>query len=378
MNLVPLVLRNLARNRRRNLLTALSIAVSLFIFTALVSFPRLVEQITSDEASMRLVVANKAGLRYPLPASYRRRILALPHVKAVAGEMFFGGQFQGSRDRLAGTSIDLDQLREVYPDFRIDAATYDRLQRDRIAALAGEAIMRSHHWQIGQHVTLKGTRFPFDVPLVIVGTLGQKYQTALVFRRDYLDEMLPQKGQLSDIWVRLDQPQYSSQVSAAIDETFKDSSFETRTQTEASFVSSFLEMLGPVFALVKILAAIVLVTIGLVAANTAAMSIRERTSEAAVMRALGFGRGRIATILISESVLLGLAGGLVGSFGAYAFLQSGAFGSAIFGGLGIIRVPVLVLPEAIAVGALIGFLGAALPAARAVRREVADGLRAIV
>jgi putative ABC transport system permease protein len=371
------MLRNLARNRRRNLLTTLSIAVSLFIFSALASLPSVIDQLTLTNSSQRLVCVNKASIFYPLPESYRRRILALPHVKAALSETYFGGMYHDSHDQLAATSLDIDQIIDVYPDFGIDPATLAALKHERMACLAGVGVMRLHHWRVGDHITLKGTLYPIDVQLKIVGTLGRKYPTMILMRRDYLEEILPDKGWANDFWIRIDSPHSAAAVIAAIDETFANSSFETRTGSEASFIQSFLAMAGPVFELAAALAVIVLVTIGLVAANTAAMSIRERLREVAVMRAIGFTNRAVTTMLIAESAAIGLVGGLAGCVAAYVVLSSGTFGEAALAGMGVIRMPPRILAEGTALGALIGLAGALIPALAATRRNIVDQLRAV-
>src|SRR5208337_5420400 len=212
LKLVPIMLRNLARNRRRNLLTMLSIAGSLFIFSALASLPDVINQITLTNSSQRLVCANKASIFYPLPQSYRRRILALPHVKAAVGETYFGGMYQGAHDQLAATSLDIDQLADVYPDFEIDAPTLAALKRERRACLASVGVMRLHHWRVGDRITLKGTIYPIDVQVQIVGTLGHKYPTMIMMRRDYLEEILPDKGRVNNFWIRIDNPRLAPSV----------------------------------------------------------------------------------------------------------------------------------------------------------------------
>jgi len=376
LKLVPIILHNLARNRRRNLLTMLSIAVSLFIFSALASLPDVINQVTLTNSSQRLVCANKASIFYPLPESYRRRILALPQVKAAVGETYFGGMYQGAHDQLAATSLDIDQLADVYPDFEIDAPTLAALKRERRACLAGVGVMRLHHWRVGDRITLKGTIYPIDVPLQIVGTLGHKYPTMIMMRRDYLEEILPDKGWVNDFWIRIDNPRLAPSVIASIDETFANSSFETHTASEASFIQSFLRMVGPVFELAVALSVIVLVTIGLVSANTAAMSIRERLHEVAVMRAIGFTNRAVTTMLLAESAVIGLGGGLAGCVAAYAVFGSGTFGEAALAGLGVIRVPLRIVAEGTALGPLIGLAGALVPALAATRRNIADALRA--
>jgi len=369
------ILKNLLRNKRRNLLTVLSIAVSLFVFSSLISLPNVIDQLSLGAAASRLVCVHKAGFAYPLPEAYRPRILATPHVEAVVGETYFGGIYRGPGDQFPNTAIDPDHLDEVYPDFEIQKQAMADFKRLRTACLVGTATMKRFHWKVGQQIMLRGTIFPVDVTLKIVGTLGDKFPTFLIFRRDYLEEMLTERGWVNDFWIKLDRPESAPSVIAALDETFANSAFETRTETEASFIHNFVSTLGPVFALVRLLAAIVIVSMGLVAANTAAMSMRERRPAVAIMRSIGFSPRLLMGCMLAECTLIGLAGGLIGSLAAYVVVNGGAFGSSALMSLGVIRMAPAVLAESIGVGAALGLLSGLFPASSAVRRSIVDTLR---
>jgi putative ABC transport system permease protein len=378
LKFLPLIARNIARNRRRNLLTALSIAVSLFIFSALVSLPRVAEQFTLSASASRIVAVNKTGVFFLLPEAYKRRIRAMPHVRGAIAETYFGGIYRDPHDQFPNTSLDPDEIDVVYPDLEISRDALARFRRVRTAALVGFATMQKYRWHIGQQIMLKGTIYPVDVTLQIVGTLRHKFTTAVIFRRDYLEEMLADKGWANDIIIRLDRPESASAVIANIDETFANSSYRTRTASEASFMQEFLALLKPIFQLAAALSVIVLFAIGLVAANTAAMAVRERHAEFAVMRALGFRPRTIAAMTLAESATLGLLGGLFGCAIAYAILTSNAVGEAALGGMGVIRMPAWLIAEGTGIGAIVGAAGATIPALRAARRDIVDALRAVV
>jgi putative ABC transport system permease protein len=378
LKFLPLIVRNIARNRRRNLLTALSIAVSLFIFSALISLPRVAEQFTLSASASRIVAVNKTGIFFLLPEAYKRRIRAMPHVRGVIAETYYGGIYRDPHDQFPNTSLDPDEIGIVYPDLEIPRETVARFQRIRTAALVGLGTMQKYHWHVGQQIMLKGTIYPVDVTLQIVGTLRHKFTTAVIFRRDYLEDMLPDKGWANDFIIKLDRPGSAPAVIGNIDETFANSSFPTRTASEASFMQDFIAMLKPIFQLAAVLSVIVLLAIGLVAANTAAMSVRERHGEFAVMRALGFRPALIAAMTLAESAALGLLGGLAGCAAAYAILTSSAVGEAALGGMGVIRMPVWLIAEGAAIGALVGIAGATIPALRAARRNIVDALRAVI
>jgi len=175
--------------------------------------------------------------------------------------------------------------------------------------------------------------------------------------------------------LRVDKLESIPAVIAELDESFANSESETQTESEANFIGGFLASFRLIVAMAKVLAFIVVITIGLVAANTAAMSIRERRTEVAVLRSLGFSASLVMNCLLAESVTIGLAGGIVGSAGGYLMLK--AVGFALLGPFRTAGVPPAVLFESLAGAALIGFMSAFIPARAAVRRSIVDTLRAV-
>jgi putative ABC transport system permease protein len=378
MKFIYLVLKNLSRNKRRLTLTVLSIAVSLFVFSALVSLPAVTNQILSASASsQRVVCHNKAGLTYSLPEAYKKKILDAPHVEAAVAQSWFGGIFHEPSDQFPNFALDHEQIEKVWPEwFTPESAS--AFQHLRTACLVGAGTMRRFGWHVGQQVMLRGTIYPFNLTLNIVGEMGYKAPpNFLVFRRDYLEERAGRPGQLGNFWVKVDSPSSVPAVIAELDETFANSSAETQTESEAAFINGFLSNFRLLFQLASILGIIVVVTIGLVAANTAAMSIRERRGEIAVMRSMGFSAGLVLRLLLSESVIIGVLGGLLGCGTAYLLLKLFAVGGPGVTPLGDLTMPPIVLAESLVVAALIGFLSGYFPARAAARRNIADTLRMV-
>ena len=170
------------------------------------------------------------------------------------------------------------------------------------------------------------------------------------------------------MWIKVDKPENVPQVIATIDEGFANSSAETLSESEAAFIGSFLEQYRMFFRMAELLGFIVVLTIGLVAANTAAMSIRERRGEIAVMRSMGFPSRTILSLLLAESLLIGLIGGVIGCGSAYVVLKVFSIGN-VGGPLGTIRMPPVMLVETLVVAALIGLFSAMVPASSAARQE---------
>jgi putative ABC transport system permease protein len=378
MKYFALVFKNLMRSKRRTLLTVLSIAVSLFIFSALVSLPTVANKILGDTASStRIASHNKAGLTYNIPIAYKQRIAAVPHVEAVVAESWFGGIYHEVSDQFPNLAVDPEQVDVMWPDWGISKEQFDQFKKIRTACLVGGGTMKRFHLHLGQQIQLKGTVYPFNVTLTIVGKIsGKAPPDFLLFRRDYLEEAAGRPGFVGNMWIRVDKPENVPQVIAAIDEGSANSSYETLSESEAAFLGNFMQMYRTFFRMAELLGFIVVLTIGLVAANTAAMSIRERRGEIAVMRSIGFRSRTILTLLLSESLLIGLLGGLIGCGTAFIVLKIFSIGN-LGGPLGSISMPPMVLVEALIVSVLIGILSAIAPASSAARRNIVDALRTV-
>ena len=378
MKYFALVFKNLMRSKRRTFLTVVSIAVSLFIFSALVSLPTVANEILGDTASStRIATHNKAGLTYNIPIAYKQRIAATPHVEAVVAESWFGGVYHEVYDQFPNLAVDPEQVDVMWPDWGISKDQFDQFKKIRTACLVGGGTMKRFGLHLGQQIQLKGTVYPFNVTLTIVGKIsGKAPPDFLLFRRDYLEEAAGRPGFVGNMWVRVDKPESVPQVIAAIDEGSANSSYETLSESEAAFLGNFMQMYKTFFRMAEVLGFIVVLTIGLVAANTAAMSIRERRGEIAVMRSIGFRSRTILTLLLSESLVIGLLGGVLGCGAAFIVLK--IFSVGLTGGpLGSISMPPLVLAEALIVSALIGILSAIAPASSAARRNIVDALRTV-
>jgi putative ABC transport system permease protein len=378
MKYMALVFKNLLRSKRRTFLTVLSIAVSLFIFSALVSIPTVANQILGNTASStRVATHNKAGLAYSIPVAYKQRIATIPHVEVVVPESWFGGVYHEVYDQFPNLAADPDNVDQMWPDWGISPEQFEQWKKIRTAALVGVGTMTKFGLHVGQQIQLKGTLYPFNVTLVIVGTIsGKAPPDFLLFRRDYLEEAAGRPGIVDNIWVKVDKPENVPQVIAAIDEGFANSSAETISEKESAFIGSFLDQYRTFFRMAELLGFIVVLTIGLVAANTAAMSIRERRGEIAVMRSMGFPARTILSLLLAESLLIGLIGGIIGCGSAYVVLKVFSIGN-VGGPLGSITMPPSILAETLVIAALIGLLSAMVPASSAARRNIVDALRTV-
>jgi putative ABC transport system permease protein len=380
MNYLSLVLRNLTRNKRRTILTALSITVSVFIFASLISLPGLINQVLRDRAnSLRLITHSKASLFYMLPESYRRRIETVPHVEAVAAYSVFLATYRDPTEQLGVLAVDDDHIHDIFPDWDLSAEAEHDFQGMRTAALVATNLMKVYGWKVGQTIMLRGTMYPVDLQLTIVGVLSEAGAgPRIIFRRDYMEELLGRPGTANLFWVKVDSSRSSPEVIAAIDEMFANSPNETATETEVALIKNQIGNLSLMINGAKFLAMIVIFTIGLVATNTAAMAVRERRHEMAVMRAIGFTRNSIIGRILVEGLIVGIAGGVFGCGLAYLGFE---LLPRVAGALGPLALAMTLSPRIVAysflIAALIGAVSGFIPATLATRGDIATELRAI-
>jgi putative ABC transport system permease protein len=379
MKYLHLIFKNLIRARRRTLLTIISIAVSLFVFAALISVPAIARRQLADTAStVRMICTNKAGLSYSLPEAYKPKIAAVAHVQAVVAQTWFGGIYHDVSDAFPNLTADPDQADIMWPDWNVPAQGFQDFKRIRTAALVGVGTMKRFNFHVGQQIMLRGTVFPIRVTLKIVGVAaGKAPPNFLMFRRDYLEALLGRPGIVSEFVIRADTSRAVPEIIAAIDNQFANSSDETRTESDSAFMNDLYEGYRNMFRFAEVLGIVVVLTIGLVAANTASMSIRERRAEIAVMRAMGYTSRAVVVLLLTESVLIGLIGAIIGCTAALLLFKLISLNSSAIGLVEAVPVPVSVFLETLAIGVLIGLLSAYFPARSAARRNIVDALRMV-
>jgi putative ABC transport system permease protein len=330
MQLLRLIGKNAIRNPRRSVLTILSITVSIFLVSSLQAILTRLDSLGQANGSghLRVFVHHATGLGQPLPVAYKQRIEALPSVKAVSGWTWFGGIYKDEGNFFANFAVDADDLEKTHDEYHIPPDQLEAFKRERTAALVGQQLMEKYHWKLGDRVTLKGTIYPIDPEVTIRAVFtcdDESQERVFFFHWDYFNEALNRRNQVGTFAVKAATPEDVPRLMDAIDRTFHNSDAETKTETEQAFNLSFVSMLGNVKLLLNSISAAVVFTILLVAGNTMAMSIRERTGEVAVLKTLGFRRNTILFLLVGESLLIALLGGFLGGVGAkttYAFIQA--------------------------------------------------------
>jgi putative ABC transport system permease protein len=383
MSTWTLVRRNLGRNRVRTLLTTLAVAFSIFLVCAVMTLPSVRDAILDRSASgLRLSVHHKAGLTYLLPLAYAQRVRAVPHVAGVNHWTWFGGIYTEPKDLFPNFAIDPETVGEVWPDYGWEPSVLETFKRTRNGALVGSRTMKKFGWNVGDEIALRGGVFPVNLTFKIVGEIPERGNPVVLwFPRQYLEEAMQPYGGFGHIgmlWVRVDRPEHVNAVMAAIDALFRNSEAETAAETERAFFVNFLSAFDGLITVIMIVGFLVVAAIVLIAANTAAMSVRERIGEIAILKTLGFRRRTIFTLLLSEGVVIAGLGGILGAGPAYLILNAGQSSwSPFLGPLGLFIMPVSVLIQGLFLALLVGMLAGVIPARGAARLNVAAALRQI-
>ena len=382
MRLLGWGLRNLRRNRRRTLFTLLSLGFSLFLFCALIAVLRTLDATIEARARMPVVsVMHKSGFSHLLPESHAARIRRVPGVKSVIAMLYYGGTYgeaKSPQDTFPSFGTDaVDEMRTMWgKDLELNDADWKAFLGDRRAALAGPQLMRKYGWERGRHISLRGTLWPVDLDFTVVGEIAVgSDQSSFMLHRDYLDQALGPMGRVSWYFVQVDDVRNLPDIAHRIEAELADTADPVRAMGQKEFLVAFLSMLGDVRGLIGGIALLVLVASFFVTANAVALSARERTTEMAVLRALGFSRGDIMTGMIAEAVTLAALGGLIGGGAAFVLLGWRSFAVG-FGPLSGFRVDTATVATGFALSAGVGLLATTIPAIRAARMRVVDALRA--
>lgn len=380
MKFFPLLWSSLWRKKIRTIFTLLSIFIAFVLFGLLMTI-RTAFSFGVDIAGIdRLVLIHKVSLIMPLPVSYLPRLQATQGVTLATHNTWFGGVYQDPANFFAQIVVDPEPFLELYPEYRLPPEQKQAWLADRQGAVVGADLARRFGWKLGDRIPIRGTIWQpksgtvwdFNIAGIYDGDAGVD-KTQFFFRYDYLDENRRQGAGLVGWYVvKIDDPSQATAMGAKFDEMFANSSAETKTTTEKGFVDGFAKQVGDIGSIMIAILVAVLFTMLLVAANTMAQSVRERTSEIGVLKTLGFSEPAILALVLGESVLIAMLGGGLGLLLAWAIVQQGD----PTGGM----LPIFVLPSRdVAIGAalilVLGLVAGAMPAITAMRLRITEALR---
>ncbi len=396
MNLLSLVFVNLFRNKRRTFLTFSSVAVALFLFCTLGGVLDTLEESIHVGSEARLVTRHGISLVFDLPYAYHDRIAAVPGVRRVGIQNWFGGQdpkdprnffAQFAVDEtffaIYRSEMDIVQASEPQAGGRAPEGVDPRLAayfEERTACVVGRKLFEKNGWKLGQTITLAGTIYPGDWPFTIRGVYAGKRRSfgeeTMFFHFSYLDERGMGGSRAVGVYVlELDDPSRASAVASQVDALFENSAAATRTETEQAFQAGFVSMYGNIPFVIRVIGLAVVFAILLVAANTMVMAVRERTPEIGVLKTLGFSDGTVFGVILAEAALITMTAGLLGALGAKYALEASQFN--LMGFLPPMTIYWSTVLTGVAIAGVVGAVSGLIPAWTAYRLPIVDALRRV-
>jgi putative ABC transport system permease protein len=386
MFFLKLVVRNAFRARLRAWLTILGLVIALTAFGLLQTVVKAWYAGVEAASSTRLITRNAISLVFTVPLYYREQIRLIEGVRGVAVSNWFGGIWRDERSFFAQFAVDAPAFFPMFPEFRFDADEYQAFLRDRQGAAIGRQLADLYGFRVGDRLPLRGTIYPgnweFHVRAIFDGADDTVITRQMYFHYDYLNEFVKQRfprraHQTGVFVVDVDDPARVAEVARKIDATFANSLAETLTETEKAFQLSFVAMLQTIVQVIQSVSYIVVLIILAVAANTMAMTARERLAEYATLKAVGFGPGYVARLILAESLVLALIGGAlsVALMPAVAAAFQQALASAGINAFPVFAVDPLTYLWQMAFALAVGVVAALVPMVRAARVRIVDGLR---
>jgi len=382
MKYLPLLWRNLWQRKVRTIFTFLSIVVAFLLFGVLMAIRNSFEAGIDLAGQNRLLTIHKMSIIQLLPERYLAAIRSTPGVKAATYFSWFGGIYQDPKNFFAQMAVDPEGLFRLYPEYVIDPAQKEAWIKTRTGAIAGRKLVERFGWKIGDRIPIRPTfyrptdgkpeTYEFDLVGIYEGKTADVDETGFFFHHDYLMERVGDPGTVGWYVLEVDHPDQADEVAHAIDRQFANSPEETKTTTEKALAQSFAHQIGDTGAILSAIAAIVFFVILLIAGNTMAQSIRERTNELGVLKTLGFTDVTVMALVLAEAFLLVGLAGLLGL--GLAVASTPAVGKLVESFLPIFYVPAGALLVGVVLALLLGLASGGVPAFLALRLSIVDAL----
>jgi putative ABC transport system permease protein len=372
-----LVIKNVLRNRRRTVLTIGSVAASIFLITIFCATYRYISAPPAPSAfSLLLIVTHRTSLIIPLPLSYRDRLARLPGVAGVTPVNMVDGWYGAMDTPLWAFACDPEAVGGFFTDWRLPDNQRQAFMQERVALLAGRKMAEKFGWKLGDPIHLRSPGYGVTLDLILRGIYtAPEDESLLMFHWNYLNEVLGRPNKPGAFWLRARSAEDVPRLMQEIDAQFRNTAAETRTQPMKQLVLDMLGMLGNIKLILLGVSAAVLFAVLLIMANSMGMSIRERTAELAILRALGFRTGQLLELLTAESLAIALAGAVVGCLtGALALAWTAGY--QMGGAMPVyIRLDAATAGTALGVAVIISLISTLIPAWRAARISIAEALR---
>jgi putative ABC transport system permease protein len=379
---LPLVLKNCRRNRRRTILTVVSIGISMCLLGVMIAmFHAFYLSDPTPAQALRLVTRNRVSFTVFIPRAYQVQMEHVPGVRAVSVANWFGGVYKDDRDpknAFARFAIEPEKLFRIYGEFRIPEDQRKAFERDRTGCVVGRDLANLFHFQVGDRINVTGSVFPGNYEFTVRGIFDSPTASEIMyFNNEYLEQSTSERrrGNVIMYYILIDDPAHSARIAKAIDTLFANSTAQTKTESDQAFTVGFLALLGNVKMFLIGISAAVMFTILLVSANTMAMSVRERVREVGILKTLGFTPGSILGMILGEACAISIAGGTIGYLISTLLMRMVA--KSPFGGFLPAFQP-FELPVALAcvlTAGAIGLMSSLVPALNASRTSIVQALR---
>jgi putative ABC transport system permease protein len=391
MKFAPFVLKHLRRNWIRTLSTVMAMALCIFLFCTLQTLITAVTWNLRSSGASRLITRHSVSVIFNLHNSFRDRIAAVPGVKRVTIVNFFGGMrdINKPRDFFPNLAVDAETFLPMYPEYFLTPEQKQRFMGDLRGCLIGPDLAAKFHWKEGDVIQLESIIPPYRIGKPFEFVVSAVYKTdqkrfpgtndsAMFFHYKYLDEATGRKVGVGMFREEIEDPSQAGVIGKKIDALFENSDTPTHTETEAAFRASFLSLAGNLAVLLNGIALAVMFTILLVTANTMSMAVRERRTEIAVLKTLGFSSALVMALILGEALSLGAFGGTLGIVMGRAMIK--ALPKIPFIGDAVSGFPNLGLSPGMAaigmaVALLLGLGAGFVPAFLAYRAKVTELLR---
>jgi putative ABC transport system permease protein len=383
MKFAHLIWGNLKRKKLRTCLTLLSILVAFVLFGMLMAIKQALAGGVKLAGADRLIVRDKVSIIQFLPVSYKARMERIPGVSLAVHQTWFGGIYQDPKNFFMQTPVVPEEFLQMHTEYILPPAQKKAWLQTRTGAIVGRKSADRFHWKIGDKIPIKSSVFPkqdgsdvwtFDIVGIYDGRDKGTDTTPMLFRYDYFDEARSSwaKGQVGWYTIRVQDPAKAAEVAKRVDQEFENSSSETKTEPEGAFLQGWASQICNITLIVGSILGAVFFTMLLVSGNTMSQSVRERTGELGVQKAIGFTNAQIVSLVLAESCLLTVLGAVLGLGLAWMFASRG---DPTGGLLPLFFLPIPDLFLGLGISLALGLVTGFFPALSAMRLRVADALR---
>ncbi|HEY5615163.1 MAG TPA: FtsX-like permease family protein [Bacteroidota bacterium] len=383
MRILKLVFKNTLRHKLRTSLTILGIAIAVVAFGFLRTVVTAWYAGVEASSPNRMITRNAVSFIFPLPLAYRERIAQIPGVETVSYMNWFQGVYIDKSQFFARMAVEMETALKTYPEFLVPDDQKEILMRERNSCIVGADLAKQYGFEIGDVIPIEGDIYPGKWEFVVRAIYQPRDKTVdgtqMWFHWQYLDERMRQDmpgraGEVGWYLIRISNPADAARISEQLDEMFKNSRAETKTETEAAFQQGFIAGTGLIIQLLNFLSFVIIGIIMLVLGNTMIMSARERTKEYAVLKTIGFSGGRLITLIAGESIIISVFGAAFGLLLTLPLVEMfSLFVPKSWFPIFYVEPITYILAGTSALA--VGIVAALFPIQRAVKTSIVDGLR---